>query len=402
MKTKRILGALAVALVMIAALTTPASADLSPNSVSLTLDAGQCAEVTKSVTIEALPPMADVVFAFDLTGSMGDILDKAKAQAGNIMTALNATGVDIQYGVMSYMDYPDYYEYCGYSDIYGGAPVDYPYQLNQSVTANEPAVQAAINGLSLGWGYDGPESYTRVLYESWADTNVSWRAGAKRILVNFGDNLPHDCDVNEVIYGWVWSTGIDPGRDGVAETGDDIDLQSNALAGMISNNIILLACQTDGSYSDYWGPWAVSTGGNVYDTSAEDLPAEVFAAVTEGLTAHKVYGLHLAVANIGNTDGTWASFVPPSYAEITPPATVQFTETICVPPGTPEGSYHFTVAAVDDAGVYYGTQEVTIRVGGGPTPSIPGITPWGVLAMTVLVAAAALLMLRRRSACVTR
>lgn len=392
---------LLVATVLLAAsLAVPAAADLSPNSVSLSLDAGECAEVTKSVDIAALPPTADVMFAFDLTGSMGGILDTAKARAGEIMTALNATGVDIQYGVISYMDYPAIYEFCGYSAEYGKdneGYFDYAYRLDQSVTDNEPAVQTAINGLILGWGADMPESYARALYESWADTNISWRTGAKKILVNFGDSVPHDCDINQGISGSPLTTGIDPGRDGIAGTGDDIDFQDTALAGMISNNVILLACQTDGSFSDYWGPWAASTGGNVYNTSSGGMVGEVVVAVTEGLTSDKVYGLHLEVVDNGNTDGTWASFVPLSYPDLTPPTTVPFTETICVPSGTLAGSYHFIVAAVDDAGVYYGKQEVNIEVGGEPPhPSIPSMTQWGFFGLISVMTVAAMFMLRRR------
>lgn len=404
MKRIVLLGSsLLVAVAMVGMFVAPAVADLSPETVNVTLDPGQCTEVAKLVDIDALPPAADVLFAFDLTGSMGGILATAKSRATDIMNDLAATGVDIQFGVVSYMDYPDTYSFCGYTAQYGhAASGDYSYSMDQAITSNTGAVQTAINGLVLGHGVDGPEAYTRALYESWADTSIGWRAGAKRVLVNFGDNIPHDCQVNEGVPGWGFdtSTGIDPGRDEIAGTADDIDLQDDALAGMVSNNIKLLACQTGGEYWDHWGYWAGLTGGGVYNTSAADMVDQVVAAVTEGLEEETVTGLHLEVVDPGNTDGTWATFDPASYGELTLPVQdVAFTETLCVPAGTDPDTYSFTVAAVDDAGVYYGEELVTITVPGEePPPAIPGVTQWGIIAMVTAFSTLGLFTLRRRYA----
>lgn len=378
-KSTRILAALFAVVLVLVCLAVPVSASISPTEFAATLAAGESATVTKTVVVPAVPVKADVVFAFDLTGSMGGIIDTAKAQATDIMTALDATGVDIDYGVASYMDYPAAYDSCGYAETYGDASYgDYAYSLDQAVTSDRPAVQTAINALVIGYGADGPQDYTRVLYESYADTNIAWRPGAMRILVNFGDNVPHDCNVNEGFgLDAEWSTGGDPGRDEVMGTADDLDLQA-VLQGMKDNGVTLLECQTYGSYADpYWNSWAAITGGQCLSTDSASLPADVVSAVTAKLTIAKVYGLHLA-ASAGFE--SWISATPASYAELSPGDTVTFDLTITVPAGTPDGVYSFTTSAVDSAGVSYGDETDTITVGGfvPPVPELSTLTLLGV------------------------
>lgn len=343
-------------------------ASLTPATLEAVLAPGQSVTEAKTVAIPAMPPKADVVFAFDLTGSMTGVINTAKAQAGAIMTALDALGVDIDYGVMSYMDYPYTYDSYGYYNTYGDAGSgDYPYRLDQAVTSDNTAVTTAINSLIMGYGADGPESYTRVLYESYADPAVGWRAGAKRIIINFGDNIPHDDNVNEgipadVIDWWAWtdpwSTGGDPGRDNAMYTSDDLDLQA-VLGEMAAAGVTLIACQSYASYLPYWEVWAEATGGAAYDTTAETLPADIVAAIETELNDPNITGLTL-VAEAGYE--TWlTSVAPESYSGETG-VTTDFEIVITVPVGTPLGTYTFTISAVDAAGVVYGTQTVTIKV----------------------------------------
>lgn len=56
---------------------------------------------------------------------------------------------------------------------------DYAYRLNQPVTGDRAEVQGAINGLYLGGGSDGPQDYTRIFYESYADPGIAWRPGGE-------------------------------------------------------------------------------------------------------------------------------------------------------------------------------------------------------------------------------
>jgi len=345
-------------------------ASLSPPTLEATLLAGESVSELKTVDIPARPPRADVIFAFDLTGSMSDIIDTAKARAIEIMTTLNGLGVDINYAVVSYMDYPACYDSYGYSSCYGDSwSGDYAYRLDQAVTSDTAAVANAINNLVQGSGADGPQDYTRILYESYADPLVGWRPGAKRILLNFGDNVPHDDNLNEGVTGGSWTTGGDPGRDETMFTADDLDLQT-VLAGMVVNNVTLLEAHTADwpappglMVLDYWNYWTGITGGATFLTTSGTLVADVVSEVTAELTSPTVSNLHLE-ASVG-FEGWIESVAPPSYSGPTG-VSVEFELTIRVPDGTAGGTYVFTISAVDGGGVSYGDQSVTIHVPSGP------------------------------------
>jgi hypothetical protein len=195
------------------------------------------------------------------------------------------------------MDYPASYSSCGYSSTYGSAPDgDYAYSLDQSVTPNTLDVENAINGLVLGYGADGPQDYTRIFYESYADPNVSWRPGAKRILVNFGDNVPHDCNLNEGVSGGTWTTGGDPGRDEIMGTADDLDLQT-VLGDMATNGVVLLEAHTTSYANVHWNYWTGLTGGDVFITGSSTLVVDVINAVTAALVVPEVTDLHLEASS---------------------------------------------------------------------------------------------------------
>jgi hypothetical protein len=349
------------AVLLLIGLTGLAAAEIAPDSLYAILAPGQSITETKVVTIPELPPKVDVVFSFDLTGSMSGIIDTAKAKASQILTALSGIpGIDVRFGVISYMDYPAFYTCCGYSNSYGClACGDYPYELNQTVTDDEASVVAAINGLTLGNGEDLPQDYTRIFYESYADSNVGWRPGAKRILVNFGDNVPHDCNLNEGVTTGTWTTGCDPGRDGVAGTADDLDLQT-VLNEMAANGVVLLEAHTTSYANEYWTYWTGLTGGSVFITTSATLVDDIVAAVQAALEASAAYGLHLekdAGCQLGLTTD------PESYpGPLSSGDTADFDVTITVPGGTAPGIYNCTISARDDVGVGYGDQAVQIVV----------------------------------------
>jgi hypothetical protein len=199
------------------------------------------------------------------------------------------------------------------------------------------------------------------MYESYADPSVEWRTGAKRILVNFGDNVPHDCNLNEEVPGktGTWSTGGDPGRDEVMGTADDLDLQT-ALAAMDSNGVVLLECHTSAYANEYWAYWTGITGGGVYLTSSDTLVDDIVTAVEDALEVPMAYSLHLEISP--GFESWLESVSPPSYPEVEPCNTVEFEVTIRVPEGTEDGEYNFTISAVDEDGVSHGDQQVTITV----------------------------------------
>ena len=370
MKTKKYVLMIILAVISICMIISSANASISPDTVTRTLKPGDCYTVTKTVTIPQFTPRVDVVFSFDLTGSMSSIIDAAKNKAGDIMTALinDYPGVSFNFGVMSYMDYVGFYSSCGYSATYG-IPGDYPYSLDQPLTSSIGSVQNAIDGLMIGSGGDYPQDYTRIFYESYADSNVGWRTGANKLLVNFGDDVPHDCNLNQGVTTGTWSTGKDPGRNGNVDDGDDLDLQT-VLNGMAINGVTLLEGHTNSNYDNYWTYWTGITGGDVFITSSTSFVDDVIAAIVSGITIPTIGNIHLEVTTPGYS--SWlSSVVPASYSDVNAGDVLTFEETICVPQDAACGVYQFVVSAVDECGVSYGDQTNTITI---PCDDIPPVT----------------------------
>ncbi|GIM28038.1 hypothetical protein CPJCM30710_07040 [Clostridium polyendosporum] len=333
---------------------------ISPSELIKTLRPTKSVTETKVVTIPPRPPKADIIFSFDLTGSMLAILNTAKTKAIDLMNALDVLGVDINYGVTSHMDYPHFYaNFHGYTAQYGSPGVDYAYQLNQSITSDRTVVSSAINSLIIGNGVDFPENYTRVFYESYADPSVGWRPGARRIFVHFGDDVPHDDNINQGLPKLPQTTGGDPGRDEVANTPDDLDLQ-NVLNEMALNGVVLLECHTTNDFIDNWEYWAGITGGKAFITSSASLIEDLVIEITSLLSNPTVSNLHL-IASPGY-EAWLTSVTPPSYPSVPTGESRNFTIIITVPAGTPPGEYTFLISAIADETVNYGDQTVRITV----------------------------------------
>lgn len=158
----------------------------------------------------------DVLFLFDTTGSMGGVLDSAKAGAASVMANVQAQVPDAWFGVANYRDYVGFYSYPGYATTFGVAG-DYPWQLNQPIGPSASAADAAIKTLAIGNGADGPESLVRAVHES---SLLGWRPGSTRVVVLFADAPGHDADFDGDNYGG------DPGPDALALTADDLDFQA--------------------------------------------------------------------------------------------------------------------------------------------------------------------------------
>jgi subtilisin family serine protease len=232
----------------------------------------------------SLPPQVDVVFALDLTGSMGGVLSLAKDQAAEATQGMRTASpsTDFRFAVTSYEDYPGTFDSrpCGssYHATYGSGG-DRPFRLGLPLTSDGDAVESAVRGLTLGSGDDGPESYGRALWEmAQADTGgaLGFRPGALKLVVNFGDDVPHDPDVNEGVEPSAQTlggdTGVDPGRNEKVDCGgDDIDFQGGAIAGLKAAGIRLLQVDSSGGsrIEPYWRLWTSQTGG-AYTKLARD------------------------------------------------------------------------------------------------------------------------------------
>lgn len=332
---------------------------LSPTSLTATLQPGQSVSESKVACLDGAPPKGDVLFCFDLTGSMGGILNTVKTNSINIMNAVSGTISDSHFGLITHKDYAGSYNSCGYSSGYGGGS-DFPYALNQSITSSTAAVQAAINPLSVGGGGDGPESYSRALFEAYSDAGIGWRTGSARIVVAFLDNIPHDCTVPG--FG---STGWDPGRNGVLDGGggggDDIDMDA-VIAQFAAKNIKLIVVDgsNSGSILNVWNVYSSATGGQAVPIGSGNIATLIADLIKESVSQVSSFTLEpdQAVYN------TWLTSVSPaSYTNVMldAPQTLNFGITFTVPLGTPNGTYSFKLNLVGD-GAVYGSQTVTIKV----------------------------------------
>lgn len=221
----------------------------------------------------SLPPVVDLVLALDLSSSMGDVLQQAKDQAEQAVAALRAASpsTDFRVGVVSFEDYAGSFGSapCGsaYSAMYG-ADGDSPFRLHQPLTADAAVLDRAVDALELHWGGDIAESYGRTLWEvAQPDTGAAlgWRSGALKLVVTFGDGVPHDTNLNAGVVNplLLGDTGVDPGRNGVVDCGgDDIDFQDDALADLRAAGIRLLHVDRSGIGTEpYWRFWTSRTGG---------------------------------------------------------------------------------------------------------------------------------------------
>jgi hypothetical protein len=330
------------------------------------------------------PVMGDIVFAFDTTGSMGGVIRAAQTNALVIMQDLNNLISDLQFGVIDMEDYP--------VDPYGVPGVNEAYRLRQPLTHNEDAIWIAIDELSANQGGDLPEAYTRVIYEAYADSWIGWRENARHLLLMFGDSVAHDDDLNEDIpypqphmpgYRWVPPGNLpellDPGRDGIPGTADDLNFQTEVRS-LADNSITLLSIVTSSTFPDptqselvtYWNEWAGWTGGKAVALwNAGDLPQLIREIVED-----TVVGIIRRVSLDTEPElfGAWVYSDPVEIIDLPIPSDgeVSFLGRVKAPPGAEAGRYHFRILVVGD-GIVYGELPITIHVPGAcfPEPDKP-------------------------------
>jgi len=253
------------------------------NGIALEGHAFHVIEAPSAVRCEgtiALPAKVDLLFSLDLTGSMGGEINQVKLQIDEIMTGLREAAPDtnFRFGVVSYEDYAGSFDsaVCSGSSYLAtyGSTGDAPFRVSQVLTADDATVSTTVNGLQLGNGGDGPQSYGRVYWEiGQADTmaQLGFRSDALKLIVDFGDNVPHDPDLNAGIepplvppFPSPFDTGTDPGRNAAVDCGgDDIDFQDDAIPALTSANVHLVHIDSSGDpdLEIYWNLWTSQTGG---------------------------------------------------------------------------------------------------------------------------------------------
>jgi hypothetical protein len=149
---------------------------ITPPSVTRTITVGQTITINKSITLgSAGATTVDLFFLADNTGSMGSIINNAKAGAGAILGALPNT---YQFGVGRYVGDP----------VEGVAP-NVAYQQIAPLSTDKVATQTAINSWFASGGGDFPEGNFFALQQ--VANTAGWRPSAQRLVVWFGDAPAH-------------------------------------------------------------------------------------------------------------------------------------------------------------------------------------------------------------------
>jgi uncharacterized repeat protein (TIGR01451 family) len=364
-----------------AALNAP---QLTPATVAATLQAGQSITVSTQVTLPVTPDFpSDVVFAFEAGAGMAGFLPGVKGAAEDAMLALVADGLDVRFASIAFQDYPAAYSSFGYilgdsTVVTYGVAGAYPYSLTQPLTAAPAAVTAAFPRIQAALGGDPPASYTRALYEAGAELGgaadpafgpLGYRADAAKLVVVFGDQTPHDNDLNEGVPGSAvpFITGGDPGRNNVIDEpvnpanigvgNDDLDWQQ-VLARLRAVGVRLIRYELSPFYAPLWAHWAQQTGGQSV-TPLDDLAA----VIREGMLDAGPVGTVAVQAQSGFA--AWLSVTPAQYSNVMLPAQLPFDVVVTPPAGTAPGLHTFTINLVGD-GAVLATQQVSITVAPPP------------------------------------
>ena len=318
---------------------------ISPASYSDTLLVGESVTITKTVTIDDAPPTdatLDVMFLFDTTGSMGGLINDAKASASDILSGLSGYG-DVAFGVSHYEDFPEY----PYGSPY--VPADTPYELLAEM-GSAAAAQSAITDLELGSGADTPESQLTALTaltEISDGTEEGWREDATKIVVWFGDAPGHE--------------GDETGYPGTATTASTIDALE--AAGITVVAVDLNRLDSTGQATAITG----ATGGAVYDYTAGTAGALVDLirdAVEDVYAEYEEVALDISEAPAGVT----VAYTPTTYTgeyDRSEERSFDFDVTFT---GVAEGDYDFEIYALVDGG-RVATESDSITVGVVPEPN---------------------------------
>lgn len=135
---RTILLALFLTMMLFVSYAQAQDGSMTPTAISLELERGVCTTETLNVTTPSAPaPKLDVVFLFDITGSMGgQLINSAIASTNDVITNIRNLVPDARFAVGTFGDY--------------GYP--YGWQLEVGFTANNTQMQSALNRVQAGGG----------------------------------------------------------------------------------------------------------------------------------------------------------------------------------------------------------------------------------------------------------
>jgi hypothetical protein len=175
-KAFRNLGA---GLFVLAGATTATAQSIDPASFSGTMAVGETITIHKTITLAPFGAnLVDLFFLADNTGSMGGIINNAKAGAAAILGGVPA-GATYKFGAGRYFGDP----------FEPGEDEDSAYDTTGPLASGTASATAGINAWFASGGGDFPEANFFALKEVADDT--PWTVGSQRIVVWFGDATSH-------------------------------------------------------------------------------------------------------------------------------------------------------------------------------------------------------------------
>ena len=136
--------------------TNPLDPTDVPGDLDVTLLAfGEVVEM--EFPLESEVQQVDVAFLIDTTGSMGSTISAIATEFDGIVSDLESSLDDAQYGAATYDDY-------NYSSYGGGT--DLPFHLDHQISDDSDSVRSVFSTWGPAGGSDGPESGMEGLYQS--------------------------------------------------------------------------------------------------------------------------------------------------------------------------------------------------------------------------------------------
>ncbi|MGZ3146302.1 RICIN domain-containing protein [Lentzea chajnantorensis] len=280
----------------------PVTTPVSPSDVELSTNPDSPDSHREQVLVQlpgsGVVPKIDVYFLTDSTGSMGGIIGAVSARVEEILnrliTAANAVGADVNFGVGNYKDMEDPQPDRFRSQV--------PLGTSTAAAANGIRAWSAAGG---GWSHAEGQFYALDQLAQPPGGSIGWRAGTKRIVVWIGDMPGHD-----------------PICQGLSGLTYDIT-EASVTAKLQAQGIFVLAISTgpsgpgSGLNAD---PVPLSSGGGVYESfcgafgglagQGSRIAAATGGTYTEGITPDTVVQTIINLGTAGISTLGNVSLVP--------------------------------------------------------------------------------------------
>ncbi len=220
---------------------------------TITLDVLDC----PSTGDEEKERLAEIVFVFDTTGSMGGEIEDMQNAVISFTNTLSESGIDYNIGLTEYKDFPT--GSCGDTD-------DFAYKIynDGNLVSDVKTVQGWIESLEASGGADLPESLLAALSHTVEDQN--WSSSSNKVVIIITDAAPH-------------------------ADGDECNVEGNRLDDIISlliNQKITTYAVGPDSATDEYGYTSIlrmteETGGEFYEIRGEDDFEDIIDTIAESI-----------------------------------------------------------------------------------------------------------------------